>query len=357
MYSVAVGCHHSVVLDEFSNVHVFGANNCFQGGVIESQDNIIHEGSFIKVFATAFSTFILDNDGLIWCCGYNSLDKLGVKNIHFVMELTKITIPHKVIHVACSPLHTMLLDEMQQVWTCGGNTNLQLGISSDTLKILSEFTMITNLPPINNIAVTHDMSMLVDDTGNVWYSGNSNLISKWLNNDYCNGTFTELQSIVNISQVAFSTYEMLFLDFDGKVSIVELDNEENVSFFSLNEIKPDIPQIQQVCVGCQFSLLLDCNDEVWGKGKKNSFCNTESDSQQYVKINSLPKIKFISTYHQHILFVSNQGDIWGVGNNMYKQLGSKSTGNIPCKIDNWPKVTLNWNFGKTKRIDKNTFDL
>lgn len=214
-----------------------------------------------------------------------------------IISIDKYSDEAEFIAVDSSTYHTLCLDNEGQVWTKGDNSKAT-GRSLTTTKVFDKIQGFGNKDNeifIIAIAASRSSSgftLMLDNTGFVWSFGNNS-----------NG------------QLGFS-------------------NKANRQF--ANKI-PNLNKIIAISAGAEHSLVLDSNGIVWGFGS-NTFGATGSTTKSFSYKPSkviIPHKKIVSICagNGYSLLLTNDGDIYRVGNNSYDPRNMPLDKHIPVKLD------------------------
>jgi len=171
-----------------------------------------------------------------------------------------------------------------EVWTWGDNRSGQLANGKQTSHSPPE--RMVNLAKIADIDVGDDHSVVLDGTGHVWTVGSSR---------------------------------------SGA-----LGTGDNQLQTSVPVLVPQIDSVVEVGAGSSFSVVLRADGTVWSWGRNNQGQLGNGEEQKYHatpvqvmrnKENPLSGIKAISVGYNHTLALSENGEVWGWGDNGYGQLG------------------------------------
>ena len=205
---ISCGYSHTFILKKDGTIWSCGYNGSGQLGLVDTANKstftqvTTNVNNDVKQIACGQNnTFILNNDGSLWGCGYNNYGQLGLgtTNINY-NTFTQVTtnINNDVKQIACGSSHTVILKNDGSIWSCGGNGNGQLGISGAGDK--KTFTqVITN---INNdvklIACGGSHTFILKTNDSVWACGYNYHGQLGLDNNYETGGFTSYTNFTDI---------------------------------------------------------------------------------------------------------------------------------------------------------------
>ena len=238
------------------------------------------------------------------------------------MEKKEIITPKKVENlppiqsVAVGHNMTFLLDKQGLVWASGTNYTGQLGLG-DT-KPRTRFEKISSLSGIVEIYCQFQSVVFLDSAGTVWLCEFQKIPYKM-----------ELPDLPPIKTVASGSNCVLMVDFEGSVWV------KGGYMFSIPNGKMLHPtNILQVACGANFAMLLDATGDVWGIGANS---NGIPSADSLVKIKTVSNIQSISCGIYHTLLLDFEGNVWGCG---ITQFGETPPGTEegPQKFENLPPI-------------------
>ena len=155
---------------------------------------------FVKVAASQYYTFALDNLGNVWATGNNAYGQLRMNDTitRDRFHQVKISIPNdenvfdvqgmKIIDIVLGERHTLMLREDGKLWGCGWNPYGQLGIGLKGGSVLSPVEIIIDAPDqgnngtvdasnefITSVVAGRGSSYFLTKSGNVYASGESSV--------------------------------------------------------------------------------------------------------------------------------------------------------------------------------------
>ena len=302
--SVATGDSHTVLLDANGNVWTAGWNKFGQLGRDENKETYnanptfeqvtVGNGVKIKAIAAGGShTVLLDENGNVWTAGSNYYGQLGKdenkETNNANPTFTQVTVGDgvKIKAIAAGGHYTVLLDEEGNVWTAGRNDYGQLGIQTGS-NINSTFIQVTFDIVITAIAAGGYHTVLLDEEGNVWTSGNNS-----------NGQLGR--------ETSYDIDARIFMQVTNGISGVK---------------------ITAIAAGSDHTVLLDENNNVWTAGL-NSFGQlgretSSVDDSTFAKVTGGiggVKITAIAARFVHTVLLDKDGNVWTAGWNNFGQLG------------------------------------
>ena len=203
--------------------------------------------------------------------------------------------------MGCGKHHTVFLDSAFNVWFAG--------TVDATLYPLHKLPNI----PAGVVALGSGESsvILLDSNGVAWEGLISNLPQI---------KFSKISPLPTIINIAMSLSHTLYLTDTGLVyqSRTHFTDKKQ---YSIDLIK-DIPRITQIGCGEYFSILLDGNNQAWGKGSKNRYpAPQNSDNEKAYLIEFPSPFSAICAGRNNSFFLDTDNVVWGYGDNSNGQLG------------------------------------
>ena len=175
-YFVAVGGQHSLALKNDGTVWSWGFNDGGQLGdgtattryeprLVSSLTNIV------TVSAGASHSIALKSDGTVWTWGRNTFGQIGDGTINTQRRTpVQVTSLANIIAITAGSEYNLALKGDGTVWSWGRNTLNQLGDGSSTNRVTPVQVSGLSLPTIA-IAAAGAHSLIVDNTGSMWAFG------------------------------------------------------------------------------------------------------------------------------------------------------------------------------------------
>ena len=304
-------------------------------------------------------TMFLTDDGNIYGFGRNNEYQLGYSNSTASQptprQLNWFSDNAIVIsQIVCGYYHTMFLTDDGNVYGVGKNNYYQLGYSSSsssqsTPRHLSWFREGGNNITISQIACDYDFTMFLTDNGDVYGVGYNAYYQLGYSSTANQPTprhlswFREGGNNITISQIACGAYHTMFLTDDGNVygvgrnynnqlgysSTANQPTPRYLSWFSDNSIV-----ISQIACGNSHTMFLTDNGDVYGVGHNAYY------QLGYSSTANQPTPRYLSWFREggnnitisqiacgayHTMFLTDDSNVYGVGYNNNYQLGYSST--------------------------------
>ena len=330
--------------------------------------NIIKDGNTLPIeFAksTGFRS-VPSTDYSVYGVGYNNYHQLGYSNTS-----KQLTPRHlnwfsdnsiAISQIACGNNHTMFLTNDGNVYGVGYNYDYQLGYSSSTAnqltpRHLSWFREDGNNITITQIACGNNHTMFLTDDGNVYGVGRNDKYQLGYSSSTADqptprhlSWFHENGNNITITQIACGNNHTMFLTNDGSVYGVGKNHDYQLGYSDTSDqstprhLSSFITQskvFSQIACGEDHTMLLT-DGNVYALGKNNFYqlgdylTSSQLTPRQlnWFTNNSIVISQIVCGYY-HTMFITDDGNVYGVGNN-----GNYQLGNIGYQI--YDPVFLSW---------------
>ena len=349
---IACGRFYTMFLTNNGNVYGVGANYYNQLGYsnTSTQSTPVHlnwfsDNSIVisQIACGENHTMFLTDDGNVYGVGYNGYRQLGYNSssaqstpVHlswFREGENNITISQ----IACGSNHTMFLTDDGNVYGVGNNYDYQIGYSNigyqSTPRHFSSF--ITQSKVFSQIACSEDHTMLLTDDGNIYGLGRNNYYQ--LGHYWTGSQLTPRQlnwfndnSIV-ISQIVCGYYHTMFLTDDGNVYGVGSNSNYRLGNTGYQTYDPVLLSwfreggnnitISQIACGNNYTIFLTDDGNVYGVGANDNYQLGYSDTSDQSTPRHLIKfyedgnnitITQIACGQYHTMFLSGENNYNGV---------------------------------------------
>lgn len=286
-----------------------------------------------KIMHGANFTLLLTNDGRVFGGGSNDKGQLGIGNHAVVIgNLYEVKLPDgtKFKDIDTNDLHVVALDQKDNVWTWGMNISGQIGNGTNT----NQNAPFKALTDAKEIAAGYRFSSAVKNDGSLWVWG--------MNCDKNNPAYTELLAAFAQNATAGGYY------YGGATVSEQQDciNEQNLPIASTTPRKvPDITEdIVEVSAGYGHLLWRTQNNELWSwgcnlyaqLGREKTFNNegTRTPSKLTLEDGVVPA-KLSAGFRQSAM-IDTDGQLWAWGFNETHSTGIDSDAKV---IERPGKVT------------------
>lgn len=250
-----------------------------------------------------FSLLLTDNHD-VFSFGFSSRGQLGLNTSSFGVFLPQKINPSifqdKIIQITAGNSHTIFLSEKGFVYVVGSNAYNQLGLDSD-VDLYSPQLLELNHTKIVDVAAGLSHTILLAENNQVFVLG-SNLAGQLCHPDIVGTTF--------IKKIDFSPF------------------------------LPDGSRFIRVFAGNTFTMFLTDSGTIYGCGENRNgqlgVIGTNIQIPTLVSPNFFhSKIQNLCLGHSHTLALGEQGEVYGLGLNLFGQLGIPPSENIvePTQLD------------------------
>lgn len=268
--------------------------------------------------------------------GYKSEEQLEPKEVPLGNTDLK---PENIIGISGGAGHTLILDTNGYVYCCGWNSKGQLGLSDDTtrleqIEILKEFKIV-------QISCGWDFSAAVSACGKQFVWGNNTYTQLGLSKSI---TCTGIPSLLQVSQklatgfrhvscglrhTAMITKEggLLVAGTGSKGQLGLGDNFNDDNYLSISRV-PDMEQVVSIASGQHHTVVLKDGGTVitWGDNKYGQLgLDPNQAANQFVPTEVFSDESFEKVYAgwTHTAALTKSGEIFNWGRNSYGQLGAQ----------------------------------
>ena len=211
---------HSLILKNDNTLWGCGRNTEGQLGLGDTNNRytftqITTNADYIKkIYCGFYHTLILKNDGTLWGTGNNYSGQLGLGDTSSRYTFTEITTNiDDIKSVYCGSQHTFILENDGTLWSCGYNDYGQLGLGDNTSR--NTFTQVTT--NTDNIKSLPDQYEDIPFTTKI-YDLNTGLIETLDTNNFRNIPVNKFEKIKVLYTNPAGTYINCLLSFDNKTT-------------------------------------------------------------------------------------------------------------------------------------------
>lgn len=275
---VACGMGHTIIIDINNNVLACGKNDNGQLGLGDSVDRVIFEQVYIQgkkckaklVACNKFSTFLIDMNNDVWCCGDNQYGQLGLGDNNDRNIFTKVDIG-KSIQITCSKSDTFLIDENNTLFACGDRYTNVFEIFKKDIKHAS----------------AHHLLSYIDMNDEVWVEQTSSpdTIFKKI------GIRAKF-----ISSGSRSTY---IIDMKNDL----YDYNDYSTFGGGDTLTKYTIKAKYCCAATSYVLFIDMNNDVWIEGS-NIYTHVRQKTNPYVLRRLNIKARYVACKYYHSFIIS-----------------------------------------------------
>src|SRR3989338_647256 len=253
------------------------------------KDSRISSNNLSRIITNDSSIMLLDTDNRLFGWGSNYHGQLGLgptkfRNFQSIGLTVKIG---KIVQFAFGGGHTVLLDNDGRVFVSGNNENGQLGLgTTHDQHNFKRVRLSQTMGKIVQIACGYDYTILLDHNGKVFVCGNNEYGQIGLGEDVTmTTTFQIVKDVSNIVQIACSSLSLhtMLLDCNGSVLVSGYNKDGRLGLgddedrYTFEYVK-DLPKIiKTFCLN--ISVVLDVDNNLLACG-----------NNEYGQLNQLPRI-------------------------------------------------------------------
>ncbi len=232
--------------------------------------------------------------------------------------------------------HTMVLCENKSLWIGGSNMFNQLGDTSVTTNALIPINVVgpTN---ISSISGGYYHSMAIDGNGDLWTWGYN------VNGQLGHGTTTnvimpqKISGFPDIAGISGGMNHSLIFDINGNIWAFGSNTSGQLGDSTLTQrnspVQPiGLSNIIAVAAGSNFSVALRDDGTVWTWGVNffgqlgNDTSGSGTNRKVAGQVVGLTNVIDIAAGNGHVVALTEDGNVWTWGGNMYGQIGDSTTG-------------------------------
>lgn len=328
-----------IILLIFCIVFNVTSSNVIVVNAVEDNDKDVEQKDLLclkgvkEVESSGYFSVKLNEDGTVWCTGYNGSGNLGDGTNIDKTSFVKVKNLTDVKTISTGDGHTLALKKDGTVWAWGCNYGGQLGDNSKESRNVP--VKVQGLENIKEIYATINKSFAIDSRGRLWAWG-KNSYGELGNGNKQDQVKPFMSNLTNIKQIACGSHHTLALKKDGTVWAWGKNNEnqiqqglgveERITPTRIDKLK----NIKQVAANRDHSLALNDKGIVfgWGKNENKQLGPSRYDTQFDVsEISNLEGVSSIYAGDDFTLFLRHDGSVCSVGNNLNGQLGDGTTEN------------------------------
>ena len=339
--------YHSIFVTAERNVFVSG--NCIEP---KKRMQKINCGKIVvaSVHSTVHDILLLDENRSVHITTF----------LDYAAEIPDpVSFFYNITHISCGAFHSLLLSDSGDVWGFGKNECGQLGVEKCDLVEASAPVLIKGLPPIESLSCGGYHSMFVDFKNTLWGCGRNcsgQLGIVYEHREVClPQKINENNNLPPVKSVYCGAgYHTLFIDIHGQVwgcgnnrtSVLGKPKEQENELIHF-PVKLNLTDIKSISSADYHTLFLSEDGKVYGCGQNRQFQLGIRDQNTILEPILLPispaaDIKIVSCGRAHSIFVDANGRMWGCGASTLGQLGNKASYQTPTLLEDFPLVDLSW---------------
>jgi alpha-tubulin suppressor-like RCC1 family protein len=261
----------------------------------------------VKAAGGVFNTYFLKDDGTLWGMGYNHVGQLGRPPT--TTETLPVQIATDVIDVVGGNVYILFVKSDGSLWGLGYNNHGQLG-TGDWMRRIEPVQIATD---VVQAAAGEAHSIFVKSDGSAWATGRDTDGEQGNGPDLSGDVFTPVQIASGVAAAAAGEHHTMLLKCDGSLWAAGLNNQgqlgdgSSTSRVSFVRVGTDI---RAVACGEEHTLVRKMDDSLWKLAQTSSQLATG--------------VELMAAGVGYSLFITREGNLYGVGNNENGQLGDGS---------------------------------
>ncbi len=341
LYDTIVAGNNNSFLIGYINpgVYGFGNNRNSQLGLGPGADTqvtiptLIPNLDHIVEIASSYNhTLALNRFKQVYVFGDNRFGQLGSSNPKTTNLPTLIPGLNNIVSVACGLSHSLFLIDNGQVYFMGYNNLIYPPLPNSQSNIKSSPTIIDGLNNIISISSSEGHILALTRDGRVYGLGNNDYGQLGLGHHNSTTIPLLIPKLEDIVSVSAGLFHSLALNSQGQVYVFGNNDSgqlglQNYRYQNRAVLIPDLNDIISISVGSDHSLLLNVQGRVYAFGDNSSGQLGLGDYNNRdipTVIPGLENIKYISAGGAHSLIATNH-QLYSFGNGEYGQLGHGDT--------------------------------
>ena len=333
---------HSIILKNDGTLWSCGYNSHGQLGLGDTTDRnvftqiTINSDNIKSIYCGYLHTIVLKNDGTLWGCGKNDYGQLGLGDKTNRTTFTQITTnADDIKEVYCGYDHTYILKNDGTLWCTGRNDYGELGLGGGGHRYT--FTQITNnTDNIKSFCCGNDNNYMLQNDGTLWGTGQNHYGHLGLGDTNHRYTFTQITTNTdNIKSVYCGGEYAFILKNDGTLwgtgynASGQLGLGDGANRSTFTQITTNTDDIRSVYCGNDYTYILENDGTLWscgynGYGQLGLGDTTNRKTFTQITTN-VDDIKQVYCGWAHTLILKNDGTLWNAGYNDDGQLGLGDT--------------------------------
>jgi alpha-tubulin suppressor-like RCC1 family protein len=341
--AVEGGWHNSKAVDSNGNIYGWGLNTTGQIGdgttVNKSVPTLgVNIQNIKQVQSGSGHTLVLTNDGKVYSYGANNLGQLGLGNTSTTPSLTPQLIPTltNIVEISTYANHNLALNSSGEVFSWGDNASGQLGRTGSTstpTKIV--FPSYFKSTVVKSIEASYVNSFVIFDNGSVAGWGD-NFYRQVINISLSNSVLSVPEPITglptNVTKIRGGYLGVLALTSNGDVyswgtnNFYQLGQPGLYTQYSPTKIN-GLSNIKDIVAGNTHSVALGYDKKVrtWGDGTRSGTSMTSQFYSPTIINGNINNAAAIGGGAFNTLVLTEDGKMYGFGNNTYGQVGNGTT--------------------------------
>ena len=298
----------------------------------------------VTQISTGYHSLFLKSDGSLWGMGLNANGPLGDGTYNDTNRPEQIVVASNVTAIAAGIGHSLYLKSDGSLWAMGANLYGQVGDGT----FATYYPYGTNRPEqivasnVTAIAAGWAHSLFLKNDGSLWAMGGNESgelgDGTFLTNEPYGTALPEQIVASNVTAIAGGNVHSLFLKSDGSLWGMGRDIFGQLgdgSFMTKAPYGTNRPEqivasnVTAIAAGSFHSLFLKSDGSLWGMGY-NLYCQLGDGTTNNVNLPEqivASNVTAIAAGWAHSLFLKNDGSLWAMGGNESGQLGNGTYSN------------------------------
>lgn len=328
----------------------------FEPKQVDLSNTDLKADNIVAIAGGAVHTVILDCNGYVYCCGYNSKGQLGLPDDTLQFTEIEILKGFKIAQISCGWDFSAAISQCGKQFVWGNNGHTQLGLSKSitctgipsrlqvSQKLATGFKQVS-CGLRHSAMITKDGGLLVAGTGS---KGQLGLGDNYDDNSYL--SISKVPDIEDVASVASGQHHTVMLKEDGTVlswgenkhGQLGIDPNVSNSFVPMEIFNNE--ELDKVYAGWTHSGALTKNGEVytWGRNCYGQLGSPRTEPYKPEKIPNLTDVSHLSMGSEHNLAVTKDGRLFAWGWNEHGSCGTGDNKDVmqPTQILSKHKVKL-----------------
>ena len=306
---ICCGWCHTLILKNDGTLWGCGANGSGQLGLRDTTNRktfteiTTNTNNIKSVYCGSEHTLILKNDGTLWGTGLNNEGELGLGDTNSRTTFTQITTnANDVKEIYCGYNHTFILENDGTLWGCGYNANGELGLG-DTTNRYTFTEVTTNADDVKEIYCGQNHTVILKNDGTLWGSGRNDDSQLGLGDTNHRYTFTQvttntdnIKSLPNNYEDIPTTIKVYDLN-TGLIETLDTNNFKNIPVDKFEKIKVLYTNPDETSINCLISF---DNKATWKAFTGTSWTTISDITPNNILLNGM-SMKKINNFTKEVL--------------------------------------------------------
>ncbi|XP_019870124.2 secretion-regulating guanine nucleotide exchange factor-like [Aethina tumida] len=319
-------------------LYAWGANNCGQLGLgyesgqelepreVDLSNANLKAENIVSITGGAVHTLMLDSEGHVYCCGFNSKGQLGLSGDSLEFKVIEILKGYKIAQISCGWEFSTAISQCGKLFVWGSNGHTQLGLSRSIVctGIPSRLHISQLASGIKQVSCGLRHTAMITMNGDLLVAGTGSSGQLGLGGDFDDNypyTISKVPNVEDIACVAAGKHHTVSLKKDGTV----ISWGENIhGQLGINPIVSNsyIPmevyknkEFDEIYAGWTHTAALTKKGDVftWGRNTFGQLGSFRSNIHKPEKIPNLSNIAHLSLGSEHNVAVTKDDRLftWG----------------------------------------------